>query len=481
MPAFIVPNRAQMLLMAEVNLGDYAPEGSPVRMINDMVDELDTSDIEVHYDVQSDNGRPPIHPKTIIKVALFALFNCRFSLRKMEADTETNLAYKWLTGAMVIDHSTLGYFLARFCHEIVDLFTQVVKICQEKKLIEFDLLAIDSLKLRANANYKQSKTLVGIEKETDKIAARLEELVGAVGEEGKAAEEETIALRQRQERLEEARGVLKARIRAKGKQASEGQKEQLEKKEKINITDFDSHIMEQANGERNPAYSITTGTDVHNDIIVDFQLNVEDNDPAALEGVIEGSRETTEERHREIVADAGFASMANYEKLEADGQMALIPDRRMDVEQRGECAKGEYDRSKFEYKEKGDCFLCPGGEVLENVGKVQINGREHDRFENRKACAACPFREECTKSKFRSVTRDGNEKVRDRMREKLGKKKGRNRYNKRAHAAESAYGQVKGNLKFRQFMRRGRDKVKMEVGLLFMLQNLLKVGMVTCG
>ena len=84
MAAFIVPNRAQMLLMTQVRLEDYAPEGSAVRIINDMIDLLDTSAIESGYQVQWEGGRPPFHPKTMLRVALLAMHNCRFSLRKME-------------------------------------------------------------------------------------------------------------------------------------------------------------------------------------------------------------------------------------------------------------------------------------------------------------------------------------------------------------------------------------------------------------
>jgi len=124
-----------------------------------LVDSLDTRAIEESYEVDSDNGRPPFYPKTLLKVALFALHSCRFSLRKMEEDTINNLAYKWLTGDMTIDHSTMGLFLSRFGGEIVEMFSQVVASCMEQNLIEFDLLAIDSVKLRASANYKQSKTL----------------------------------------------------------------------------------------------------------------------------------------------------------------------------------------------------------------------------------------------------------------------------------------------------------------------------------
>jgi hypothetical protein len=59
------------------------------------------------------------------------------------------------------------------------------------------------------------------------------------------------------------------------------------------------------------------------------------------------------------------------------------------------------------------------------------------------------------------------------MREKLRTKRAQLRYHKRAHAAESAFGQVKGNLKFRALLRRGVEKARMEVALLFMLHSML--------
>ena len=481
MAAFIEPNRDQMLLMAQVRLGDYAPQGSAVRIINEIIDTLDTTAIETAYDLECETGRRPFHPKTLLKVALYAMHSCRFSLRKMEADTRDNLAYRWLTGAMKIDHSTMGNFLVRFCAEIVELFTQVVKLCQEQELLKFELLAIDSLKLRANANYKQSKTMEGIQKEEEKLQLRLEELLAGAGNEARAREEEAEALRQRQARLEEAREELQRRLAAKGEGASEQKQQELRKKEKVNLTDLDARIMELANGERNPAYSVTTGTEVGSDVVVHFQVNEGDNDPAALSGVIAGSREKAGESHEEVLADAGFASMENYEQLEADGQAALIPDRKLEVEGRQECAKGEYDRSRFEYREKEDCYVCPEGAVLPRVGGLLIKGRSCGRYENREACASCANRERCTKASYRIVTRDNNEEVRERMRERLGKKKGRARYGKRAHTAESPFGQVKGNLKFRQLMRRGRQKVMMEVGLLFMLHNIFKLAPVRSG
>jgi transposase len=478
-PAFRIPNRDQMLLLTQVDLSIVAPEGSVVALINDLVDSLDTSAIEDEYRTESDDGRPPFHPKTMLKVALLALHSCRFSTRKIEADTKYNLAYKWLTGDMDIDHSTMGLFLARFAKQIVELFGQVVTICQEQNLIEFDLLAIDSIKLRANANYKQSKTLKGIEKEENKIQERLTEIVENAGDEKNAEADELRVLSRRAEKVREAKDVLLKRLREKSRELAENKRQELREKEKVNITDPEAHIMQQANGERNPAYSITTTTDVGNDIITHFQVNMVDNDSAALLEAVEGSRRNTGESHKEAEADAGFASMDNYEKLEADGQEALIPDRRLEAEEQEKTAKGDYDRGKFSYRIDSDTYRCPCGRILEKTGSVEINGRLKYRYENPRACAACPYRGDCTKGGHRRVFRDQNEAVREKMRAKLGRKKGQRRYNMRAHAAESPFGNVKANLKFRSVMRRGGLKVGMEAALLFMLHNMQKIALAT--
>ena len=277
------------------------------------------------------------------------------------------------------------------------------------------------------------------------------------------------------ERVREAKKILLERLAEKSREASEKKKQELLEKEKVNITDPDAHIMQQANGEKNPAFSITTTTDVGHDIVTHFQVNAEDNDAAALTEAIEGSRQSTGEKHREVEADAGFASMENYEKLEVDEQEALIPDRRMDVEENGTTAKGDYDRSKFHFRAKSDSYRCPCGWILSNTGSVEINGRIYNRYENPSACARCAFRSRCTKGAHRRVFRDQNEEVRERMRRKLEKASSRRRYNKRAHSAESPFGNLKWNLKFHGVMRRGLGKVRMEAALLFMLHNIMKM------
>lgn len=89
---FKKPERDQLVLVAQIDLASVAPVGSAVRIIDDLVASLDTSAIEKRYALDSVTGRYPIHPKTIIKICLFAIHSCRFSLRKMEYDTRCFLS-----------------------------------------------------------------------------------------------------------------------------------------------------------------------------------------------------------------------------------------------------------------------------------------------------------------------------------------------------------------------------------------------------
>jgi len=472
MRKFKQPNREQQLMLATVNLDSVAPVGSALRAIDELVDQLDTSTIENQYDFDSLQGALPIHPKTMIKVALYALHNCRFSLRKMEADTHHHLGYQWLTGNEPIDHSTMGKFLSRFKRELPELLGQVAMIGVEHELIDFEVLNIDTVKIRANASYKQFRTMEAIEKEKANLTKRLTDLIEKSCRE---EENEHAAILGRLDKLEMAKAELGRRIEEQSAGKSRRECAETEKKERINVTDHDCGLMQQANGEINSAFVISMATDSAHDFIVHVEVQEKTNDAEALIPAVEGSMDMSGGQHSVVNADAGFASIANLEWLEADHQFALIPDRRYEAETRGDVTKGAYDRSKFTFDESKDCYICPQGVILNKAATVTANGRLQNRYSNRSACKKCEHREQCTKGSHRIVSRDSNEAVKERMRDRLNLEENKELYKLRAHAIESPFGQIKHNLKYRIFMRRGREKVKMEISLLCMLHNIKKI------
>jgi transposase len=480
MRKFIKPQRNQLLMLQTVDLNSIAVPGSALHSIDTIVESLDTSAFEAVYDLKSSRGNNPIDPKTIIKVCLYALHNGRFSTRKMEYDTGHHLGYMFLTGAQRIDHSTFSKFLSKFKTEVVALFSQIVLVCVEQGLVDFKVLCIDSVKLRANASHKQQKNRNGLEKAAVKLRKRIEGLLDNVSSEETAGEQEQ-ELRRLEKRLADldaARDILNDRLEdsCRGKGLKEAA--QLQEQTTVNITDPDAHIMQQANGEKNPAYSVTTAADSKADIIAHFQVNTEDHDSEALQPAIAGSAEKTGKAHEHTTADAGFGSIKNLEYLAEQNINALIPDRRLAVEQLGLTAKGSYDRSQFVYDALTDSYQCPAGNILNCCGMVTVNGRASRRYANPSACRHCQQVKNCTKAKQRVLIRDEHEAVRERMREKLQQEVNQEIYKVRAHTAEAPYGCIKRNWKFTHVLRRGITKVALEVALLFSLHNILKLGAV---
>lgn len=482
MKKFIVPDRRQKLLLANVDLDSVALEGSAVRIINDFVDKLNTKELENEYKLKVLTGQTPIHPKTILKVALFAIHNCRFSLRKMEEDIKNNLLYRWLTGDIRIDHSTIGRFLVKNKEHISEMFTQIVLIAVSHDLVGFEVLGIDSLKIRANASYKQERTLKEIEKEETKLKEKIKEILETIEKESEPNESKEKSkgqkkiLERRKKKIEKAKEELEERIKEKSAGKKEKEKDALEKEEKINITDKDAQKMQQRNGEINASYSMTISVDTKADIITNYQTNKKDNDAEALCSVIEGSKERTRCKHDVGTADSGFFSIKNLESLKEMNQKMLMPDKRFEADKEELGSEKKYTKIHFKYDVMEDKYKCPSGKILSRTAKFEQNEREMYRYENGTACEGCELLSKCTRGKHRTITRDSNEKIKEEMRESLNIDANQEIYKKRAHSAESPTGQIKHNLKYRIFMRRGREKVNMEMGLLCMLHNILKIG-----
>lgn len=84
-------------------------------------------------------------------------------------------------------------------------------------------------------------------------------------------------------------------------------------------------------------------------------------------------------------------------------------------------------------------------------------------------------------SSFRLIARDEREYLKDQMRKRFEQKENQEIYKKRSYTAERPQAQIKHNLKFKMFMRRGKEKVAMETALLLMLANIMKLGAVFSG
>ena len=183
-----------------------------------------------------------------------------------------------------------------------------------------------------------------------------------------------------------------------------------------------------------------------------------------------------------ITADAGYGSQENYEYLEKQEVEACVKYPYFHKEQKEK--KKQQDNLKdiksLHYNPKEDCYYCPMGQAMENIGKrkrITANGNEqqYTRYQA-KNCQGCPLRGACHKRKGNRIIEVNHElnRFKEKARENLLSEKGIAHRKQRPWDVEAVFDNVKQNKGFKRFALRGLRKVEVEIGLIAMAHNLAK-------
>lgn len=93
-PIFKQYNQGQAELFPP-RLDDYIGENDPVRLVNQVVDELDLNSVIQSY---KGGGTSSSCPRMMIKVLFYAYMRYIYSCRKIEAALSENVHFLWLSG-----------------------------------------------------------------------------------------------------------------------------------------------------------------------------------------------------------------------------------------------------------------------------------------------------------------------------------------------------------------------------------------------
>lgn len=139
------------------NLGDFIPEDSPVRLISEIVGQLDLGEIHDSYSKSSD-GQPPYNPVMLLKVVLFGYMNNIFSTRGLEEAMRRDAHLIWLSSYQFPDHTTISRFKSRCMPFIKKIFAGLVSILVERGEIKLsEDLYIDGSTIRSRAARRKIK------------------------------------------------------------------------------------------------------------------------------------------------------------------------------------------------------------------------------------------------------------------------------------------------------------------------------------
>lgn len=184
---------------------------------------------------------------------------------------------------------------------------------------------------------------------------------------------------------------------------------------------------------------------------------------------------------KRVVADSGYESEENYTGLEKMEIQAYIKPTNYEVSKTQKYKTNRFKAENMPYDEETDSFTCPAGNQLRFTGCKNVKSKSGFTSEVNVyhciACADCPLRKQCTKSKTgRTIQRSkAFWAYRAQSQEHITSELGTQLRMNRSIQSEGKFGVLKQDWGFRRFLRRSMQNVFTEVLLYAFALNIKKL------
>ncbi|WP_246516996.1 IS1182 family transposase, partial [Lederbergia ruris] len=489
--------------------------------INDLVESIPEEALE---DFIRQTGRPAYHPRMMLKIILCGYTQSVFSGRKIEALLQDSIRMMWLAQGHEPSYRTINRFRSNPLIQGIlrECFVQFRNQLVEKELIEEEAIFIDGTKIEANANKFTFVWRKSVERYSDKLIEKSNQLYDELLEKEiipaiEREKEEELSVKEMEEVVEKLDekiegynkeieasevGSERKKLRSERKLPKQSRKQFMDfiaRKQKYQSdmeifgdrnsyskTDPEATFMRMKddymkNGQLKAGYNVQIATEGQYALAYDVFPNP--TDTRTLIPFLDSIEENFFELPEHIVADAGYGSEQNYEDIiENRNRTPLITYNQYRKEKKKKHKDNAFHVDNWEYNEDEDTFLCPNGRKVQfshHSKRTDKYGftREFKVYEC-EDCSGCPLRDLCTKAK------EGNnrkvyinekwESQKEYVRTKLSDEKTGEIYGKRKTDVEPAFGFLKANLGFTRFSVRGKQKVKNELAFALMAVNLRK-------
>jgi transposase len=480
-------------------LDQNIPGNAPVRLVNQIVDELDISDIERTY---KGGGTSSYHPRMMLKVLFYAYMNNIYSCRKIEKHLLENIHYMWLSGKQTPDFRTINNFRSKHLKGTINqVFTQVVLMLVEMGHISLQTVYIDGTKMESRAGRYTFVWRKTVEKNKAKLEGKIRDILKMI-DEGIAQDDlpddepptpidsedlkNRIAQINREnlsKQKQKAVKTLEEKHLPKLREY-EGHLETLGPRNSYSKTDTDATFMRMKddhmqNGQLKPAYNLQIGT--KEQFITHFDFFPDPTDTLTMVPFFEGWEERYGAYPETTVADAGYGSEENYGFMEDNEMEAFVKYNYFHAEQKKKFRENAFITQNLYYNATDDYFVCPMGQHLGKKGNKTTTNKNGHKSEitiyEAANCKGCPLRGMCFKAKGdRRIEINHNlRRLKTKARGLLISGQGIKHRKKRCMEPEPVFSHIRydgGYLRFRHF---GQDKIEMDFAVLAIALNLSKL------
>lgn len=350
-----IPVDRQTDYLLPPSVDDWLPEDHLARFVVDVVEQLDLSELTRQY---AGRGRKAHHPSVLLSLLVYGYATGVFSSRKIERATYDSVAFRYLAANTHPDHDTLATFRRRFLPELEGLFTQVLVLAREMKLLKLGTIALDGTKLKANASKHKALSYGHASRVEEQLTAEVKALTerAEAADRDEAADgmdipEEIARREQRLAAIAEAKATIEARAAerdAAEQQAYEDKQAEREAQreagtpprgrepkppksgprdsDQVNLTDAQSRIMPVTGKGFDQCYNAQAAVDTDTMLVTYVHLTQAANDKQQLAPLLTGLAALPPGlgAPRHVLADTGYYSAANVHHCHAHGIEPLV-------------------------------------------------------------------------------------------------------------------------------------------------------------
>jgi transposase len=454
-PLIRFANRQQMSWRA-VEVEKLIGEDHAARAIWELVGRLELKAFYQAIESSAEQGgRPAFDPQLLICLWVYAYSQGIGSAREVARRCEYDPAFQWLTGLQEVNYHTLADFRVERQNELDELFTQVLAALSKEGLITLEQVMQDGMKIKALASTRSYQREGTIREHLERARQRVEQMGDPRNEEAspKVKQAQARARREQQERLESALQEL----------------QKLQERKSGEKTKSEARVMHHSDGGLSLSYNAQISADAANGLIVGIAVTQEANDSAQLLPAVDQIQERLEKKPQQMVADGGYTTRDNIEKM-AGREIDFLGSMGREEMESGATTPGRLPPSAFQYQPESNCYVCPEGQLLRPQGRYHnkkkrglVAYRYEAKFSDCRSCvrkpACCPENQ----SRGRGLVRKIENAAVLAFREKMASAQAQAQYRLRGRVVEFCHAWIKNKLGLRQFHVRGMPKVAAEL------------------
>jgi len=460
-PRLKAVDRQQIRLRA-IDPERLVEEDHPVRAIWELLGQRDLSRFAAGLKaVEGRPGREACDPRVIIALWLYALSRGVREARALDEWSQYEPGCQWLLGLGRINYHTLSDFVTEHAAALDQLFVQVLQVLMAAGAADLQRVAHDGTKIRAAASRQSFKGQERLAESRRLAEEHLHALQQQAPGQWTAAQRQAQerAARERRERVRQAEAALQRQPaeKAPGEQAPG----------KASVTDAEAHLMRQGDGGFAPSYNAQISTDSTAGVIVGYDASPAKEDSHELTPALQRIERNTGRAPAQILVDGSYTTRENIMNMPGATELiGSLGESRSQAKLQRHGVSPEFFPEQFRYDAAQDVYTCPAGKLLPYKNRKPLVGAVEKHYQAKtRDCRDCPFRAQCCpRAKYgRLVIRTEEHPTVAAFRQKMQQPAYQGVYRQRAQVAEFSNACLKVKRGLRQFLRRGRHKVRAEL------------------